>query len=141
MPPRLVQRCRLDDEGALFITPASVKSAIKGFGSFKAPGPDGLLPCVYQHLGDRAIERLTAIYKASFLLGYTPRSWRNAKVIFLPKPGKDNYTLPRSFRPITLSNVMLKVMERVVQRDLEDTCFCQEPLHKDQHAFRVGRRN
>ena len=79
---------------------------------------------MYQHLGDRAIERLTAIYKASLLLlGHTPTGWRNAKVIFIPKPGKDNYTLPRSFRPITLSNVMLKVMERVVQRDLEDTCF------------------
>ena len=138
-PPSFVQRCRLDDEGALFISPASVKSAIKGFGSFKAPGPDGLPPCVYKHLGDQAIERLTAIYKASFLLGYTPKSWRNAKVIFLPKPGKDDYTVPRSFRPITLSNVMLKIMERVVQRDLEETCFRQEPLHTDQHTFRVGR--
>ena len=86
-----------------------------------------------------AISRLTTIYKASFLLGYTPDSWRNAKVIFLPKPGKDDYTSPRSFRPITLSSVMLKIMERVVHRELEDSSFRSTPLHASQHAFRVGR--
>ena len=131
--------CDITHPDVAFINETTVTAAIKSFGSHKAPGPDGFPPCVYKHFGSVATSRLTTIYKASFLLGYTPDSWRNAKVIFIPKPGKDDYTSPRSYRPITLSSVMLKIMERVVQRDLEESSFRTTPLHTSQHAFRVGR--
>ena len=42
------------------------------FGSFKSAKPDGLSHCVYQHLGPRALYRMTRIFMASLLLGYTP---------------------------------------------------------------------
>ena len=84
--------CNLDDPAAEFINITLVKAAINGFGKYKAPGPDGLPPYVYQHQGNQALLRLTAIFKASFLLGHMPEGWRKAKIIFLPKPGKDDYT-------------------------------------------------
>ena len=69
---------------AAFITENSVADAIQTFGKNKAAGPDGLPPCVFQHFGEISILRLTILYKASYLLGYVPKLWRRAKVIFIP---------------------------------------------------------
>ena len=124
---------------AAFITENSVADAIQTFGKNKAAGPDGLPPCVFQHFGEISILRLTILYKASYLLGYVPKLWRRAKVIFIPKPGKKDYTLPRSFRPITLSSFMIKILERVILWHLNDNHLKTVPLSDNQHAFRGGR--
>ena len=126
------------DEEATFITPEKVRTSLAIFGDYKAPGVDEWCPCVLKHMGPIAIERLTRIFKASYLLGYVPAEWRLSKVIFLPKPGKKDYSEARSFRPITLSSFMLKTMERIVLWRLNDTTFKDSPLSHNQHAFRAG---
>ena len=94
----------LQTEAAAFITPEKVIEAAKSFGDFKAAGPDGIQPCVLKHLGTLAAMRLSNMFKASYLLGYVPKCWLKSRVIFIPKPGKNNYNQPRSFRPISLSS-------------------------------------
>ena len=126
-------------ERANFITSEKVGEAIKTFKDHKAPGPDGLQPCVLKHLDLETLDRLTNLYKASYLLGYVPKVWRDARVIFIPKPGKDDYSQPRSFRPITLSSFLIKVMERVILWQIQDHNFIEYPLSDNQHAFRGGR--
>jgi hypothetical protein len=39
---------------------------------------------------------------------------RAVRVIFIPKPGRDEYELVKSFRPISLTSLFLKRMERLV---------------------------
>ncbi|QQP37800.1 Uncharacterized protein FKW44_018195, partial [Caligus rogercresseyi] len=56
------------------------------------------------------------------------------KVIFLPKPGKDDYSSAKSFRPITLSNYILKGLERIVQWKVEEII----PRLHSQHAYTKG---
>ena len=80
----------------------------------KAPGPDGLKPLVFKYLLQNALEVLTIIYKACISFGHTPKRWRETKVIFLPKPGKDTEDVPKSYRPISPSNFLLKTLERLV---------------------------
>ena len=75
----------------------------------------GLKPWVLQELGQDHVERLTEIYKHSVKLRHVPMSWRKMRVIFLPKDGKDAYDVAKAFRPITLSNVILKTLERLLQ--------------------------
>ena len=131
--------CNIHEDAAAFISPERVREAVKSFGSFKAPGTDGFPPCVLQNLEGRALHFLVDILKACFLLGYTPISWRVAKVIFIPKPGKKDYAEARAFRPISLMNVMYKTLERVVLMELQATSLFRFPLHESQHAFRKGR--
>ena len=132
-------KVRLDDPQADFISEDRVYQAIRTFGNFKAAGPDGFKPCVYRNMGKNAISRLTAIFKASYLLSYTPESWRNSNVTFIPKPGKDSYSDPRSFRPISLMTFTWKIMERLVYWDLQDTVFATSPFNPNQHGFLIGR--
>ena len=87
---------------------------INSFGKYKAPGPDGIPAVVLQHLDPISISKLTQLYNAILYTSYTPKAWRESKVIFISKPGKDDYTNPRAYRPITLSNVILKVLEKLM---------------------------
>ena len=114
-------------------------NAIEAFHKFKAAGPDGHPACVYHELGPAALQRLCNLYQACFTLAYTPMEWRKSNIIFIPKPGKSDYAEARAFRPISLSNVVLKIMERVILRFLNAKVFSLRPLHQDQHAFRRGR--
>ena len=59
------------------------------------------------------------------------------KVSFIPKPGKTSYDTPRAYRPITLSNFLLKGLERIIQWRLQETTLNQPLLN--QHAFTRGR--
>ena len=38
-------------------------------------------------------------------------------VIFIPKPGKEDYSSPKSYRPITLTSFVLKGLERIMPED------------------------
>jgi len=120
-------------------TAADTMMAINSFGDRKSPGCDKIHPIVLKHLGEKAIKRLTNLFNASLQLGYVPVNWRRARVIYIPKPGKDSYESPRSFRPITLSSFMVKTMERVIQTVVEQTVLPENPLNMNQHAFRKGR--
>ncbi len=126
-------------ESTSFITEEKVRAAIRSFGSLKAPGPDEIQPLVLMHLGSDSIHYLTCLYKASFILGYTPSCWRKGKVVFIPKPGKADYSQPRSFRPITLSTFLIKVLERIILWELNSSTLAKAPLSRNQHAFRKGK--
>ena len=97
-----------------WIDPVKIKDSLAGFEKKKSPGPDGIKPLVFDKLTDTFIEVLQIIYKSSIHLGYTPKAWKKTKVIFISKPGKDTYDKPKSFRPISLSNYLLKGLERLV---------------------------
>ena len=71
-------------------------------------------------------------------LGYSPKSWCEAKVIFLQKPGKTDYSEPKSFRPISLTTFLLKTLEKLVLWEIQNTALKEFPLSKQQHAFRTG---
>ncbi|NJL70781.1 MAG: RNA-directed DNA polymerase [Candidatus Competibacteraceae bacterium] len=126
-----IQMC--EEEDVEFISEDMVKCYLQSFGSNKAAGPDGLKPVVLQHLGEKAIAYLTNIYKWSVRLGRIPSKWLEMKVIFIPKQGKDDYSSAKSYRPITLSNFMLKGLERLVQWRIQDQ-IGRGPLF-NQHAY------
>ena len=121
-----------------WIDPDLVRKSLKLFKPHKADGPDGLKPIVLKYLPSNAIDNLTIIYKACISFGHTPKLWRQTKVIFLPKPGKSSYDIPKAYRPISLSNYLLKALERLVvwrmDKDMEDF-----PIHPLQHGFTKGK--
>ena len=115
-----------------------VRKSLEGFQDKKSPGPDSLKPIVFKHLPSRVISFITSIYKISVHLKYTPFLWKQTRVIFIPKPGKDSYSHPKSFRPISLSNYLLKGLERLATWRVDDA-LQYSPLHSNQHGFLPGR--
>ena len=115
-----------------------LNKAFKKFNKKKSPGPDGIKPVVFDHLPDNFKRHLLFLYKCCIHFHYTPVLWKDTKVIFIPKPGKDDYTLPKSFRPISLSNYFLKALERLVCWNM-DLSLRVYPIHERQHGFMAGR--
>ena len=119
------------------VTERTVVRALDSFGPRKAPGPDGFHPIVLQNLSEKVIKYVTNLYRCCIRTGITPKVWRTMNIIFIPKPGKSDYGMPKSYRPITLSNFFLKTLERLVQWYVRDVVMTG-PL-KNQHAYTVGR--
>ena len=73
------------------------------------------------------ITSIKMIYKASIALHFTPTKWKSSKVVYIPKVGKDDYALAKSYRPISLMNYLLKGLERlsvwVADTALEDNPY------------------
>jgi len=59
--------------------------------------------------------------------------------VFIPKPGRNSYSRPRDFRPISLTSFLLQTMERLVDRFLRDEILAFKPLHPNQHAYQAGK--
>ena len=125
-----------EKEVTSFIDGLKVRSAFMSFGPKKAPGPDELTPVVLQNLPTEMYDRIAKLYRRVIGDGYTPMCWREMKVVFIPKSSKDDYGLAKAYRPITLSNFMLKGLERIIQWLIGEK-FITEPL-PNQHAYTPG---
>ncbi|KAG7000436.1 Retrovirus-related Pol polyprotein from type-1 retrotransposable element R1 [Fusarium oxysporum f. sp. conglutinans] len=82
--------------------------------SWKAPGEDGLSAIVWKQVWPSVKHDVLAIFQASLKEGVIPDQWRHARIIPLKKPGKDDYTIAKAWRPISLLATLGKVLESVV---------------------------
>ena len=102
-----------NDEDDL-ISLQTVRDSLKSFAKYKTGGPDGIPPVALHHLSNSMYVRITRLYNSVVNSSYSPKIWRESEIIFIPKPDKDSYINPKAFRPITLANVLLKGLEKIM---------------------------
>jgi len=124
---------------ARIITYHRVEWAIGSFAPYKSPRMDGIFSALLQEGQEILIPYLIRIFCACLATGYVLALWRQAKVVFIPKPGTSSYCGPRDFRPISLTSFLLKTMERLVDRYLRDETLALLLLHPNQHAYQAGK--
>ena len=122
-----------------WITTDRLRKALNSFGSKKAPGMDGLTQEVLKLVSDECLDLFGQLFNCMLSLNYTPANLRTSKVIMIPKPGKDDYSKPKAYRPISLTPFLFKLLERANAWDIMETALARNPLHKRQHAYRMGR--
>ncbi len=120
-----------------YITATKVRAALCSFGDYKASGPDEIPPIALRYLGENFLQAITMLYQLSVATGKIPAAWRNMNVVFIPKAGKMDYAVAKAYRPITLSNFLLKGLERIIQWFIMEYVI-PEPLF-GQHAYTKGR--
>lgn len=120
-------------------THASISWALSTFEPMKSPGPDGILPMFLQKADDIIMTELISIFRSSYIFGHIPENWRKVKAIFIPKAGKKDRTMPKAFRPISLTSTFLKVMEKITDNYIRTVHLKNAPLHKHQHAYQTGK--
>ena len=113
-----------------------VKKALMTFKDNKAIGADGIPPRALKELPDKCYELLARIYDNCLKFSYTPVEWRAMKVVFIPKPGKEDYSIPKSYRPITLASYLVKGLEKVVKYRIQNKI---EKKLISQFAFTKGK--
>ncbi|GJQ67895.1 hypothetical protein Trydic_g16655 [Trypoxylus dichotomus] len=81
---------------------------------FKSAGMDGIFPALLQQGQDLLSPVLCTLLKATLAVGHLLSSWREARVVFIPKQGKTSYTEAKSYRPISLTSFLLKTLEKII---------------------------
>ena len=116
-----------------------VKWAINSFMPFKSAGEDQIFPALLQKTDDEFFIIIQTLYRHSLKLGYVPKSWRGVLVTFISKPEKEDYSIPSSYRPISLMSFILKGLEKLIDREIREVDLIVNPLRNEQHAYRRGR--
>ncbi|KAF0287013.1 putative RNA-directed DNA polymerase from transposon BS [Amphibalanus amphitrite] len=104
----------------------------------KAPGPDGVCNEHLTHLGPVARRALLRAINASWLESSVPREWRQARIIPIPKAGKDKQRIA-SYRPIALTSHLSKLVERLILARLRYLVDRDSLVPPEQVGFRERR--
>ena len=70
--------------------------------------------------------------------GYFPTDFKLAKVVMIPKQGK-NQNRVENYRPISLLEVPGKILERIISVEVTQHLEDENVLSINQHGFRKGR--
>jgi hypothetical protein len=104
-----------------------------------AGGDDGLNYMFMQKVFDAVSHDLLQLYSMLVRKGHHPSSWKNAKVVILPKPSKPDYSKPKAYRPIALISVLSKVLEKTILKQVTFILEAQNLLHFTQMGARQAR--
>ena len=96
------------------ITPPEIEKAVRRAAPNKAPGTDGISNGILHQTLDILLPSLHKLFNACLQQGYCPVHFKETITVVLRKPGKDDYTLPKSYRPIALLNTLGKALEAIV---------------------------
>ena len=103
----------------------------------KSPCPDGLHPKMLKELSEALLKLLTIIYNTSLSLGTVPDSWKEGNVTALLKKGDKSD--PGSYRPVSLTSVICKLMEKLVREILVYHMIKNELFSNKPFGFISGR--
>jgi hypothetical protein len=95
------------------IRPCDVQKLIKSLKLRKACGTDGIPNECLRHLTRRPLVHLSHLFNHSLLSLHFPNPWKEAKIITLPKTGKDP-KFPQNLRPISLLPTTGKQFEKLI---------------------------
>lgn len=94
------------------------------------------LPCYTSIQLRLMVDALFEIFMASIQYQHIPNCWREVRVVFLPKPGQNNYQLAKAFRPIiSLTSFQLKTLEKLIDRYLRNGALKLFKIHTRQFAY------
>ncbi|CAH8436181.1 unnamed protein product [Dicrocoelium dendriticum] len=103
----------------------------------KPPGPDGLHPLILKSLSIIISPAVTNLFNRSLSEGSVPNDWKCSIVKPLPKGGDPSKI--ENYRPICLTSVLSKVLEKVVKKCLLSFFESMDVLTPAQHGFTKGR--
>ena len=110
---------------------------LRALDSNKACGPD-LLPARLLKEGAEEISySLSKIFNLSLSKGVLPQDWTSAHIV--PVHKKNDKSNPSNYRPISLTSIVVKVLEKLVHRKVVYALESHGLLSDFQHGFRAGR--
>ncbi|KAF1505046.1 hypothetical protein FQV18_0002366, partial [Eudyptula minor novaehollandiae] len=135
-PPELEDRDGEQDKPPI-IQEEAVNDLLCHLDAHKSMGPDGIHPRVLRELAEELIKPLSIIYQQSWLRGEVPDDWRLANVTPIYKKGRKEDA--GNYRPVSLTSVPGKIMERFILRALTRHERDNQGIRPSQHGFMRGR--
>lgn len=109
-------------------------NALRGMGSMKAPGPDGYQPIFFEHTWEVTGHALHQFTQRILEGEEVPLDAAEVLLVLIPKENRPSSI--RGFRPISLCNVCVKVISRMLVNRLKEI-LC-EVISPTQASFIPG---
>ncbi|GAB0184565.1 mitochondrial enolase superfamily member 1 [Grus japonensis] len=117
--------------------PEIVQDLLLHLDAYKSMGPDGIHPRVLRELADVIARPLQIIFQQSWESGEVPVDWKLANVVPVFKKGKKDD--PGNYRPVSLTSVPGKIMEKIMLGVIEKHLKDNAVIGHSQHRFVRGR--
>lgn len=113
------------------VSKEEVYQALMGMKSYKAPGPDGFQPIFYKMFWSRVGDDVWQFVKNAFASGSFDPCVTETLLVLIPKG--DHPTTFKGFRPISLCNVLYKLITKVLVNRLR--LFLHDLISPNQSSF------
>ena len=122
----------------LVVTTAMVLEQLKGLDVDKSCGPsDELHPRLLLELADQIAQPVAMLFNATLKSGELPTDWKKATIAPIYKKGLRN--LAENYRPISLTSILCKTMEKFVRDAVVNHLYEANLLSPKQYGFISGR--
>jgi hypothetical protein len=102
-----------------------------------SPGPDGIHPRILKECAKVLALPYSILFKSSFSSGLLPPAWKEAVIHPVFKGG--NRHDPNNYRPISLTCIPCKLMEKCVNKSMLSHLLSNNLIHQSQHGFLPSR--
>lgn len=126
------------EEAEIPIQPHELRRATKKTATDTATGPDGINYTLTMCLVTNHEPFILTLKDACLIQGKYPREWKQGKIRWLAKNGKDPQE-PASYRPITVLPILARSFERIPHDRLYFYTQQYAPLHPRQYGFVGGK--
>lgn len=134
--PPTIPRCESSMPEIRF-TQTAVRRALRSLDVRKSSGPDGIPAVVLKTCAPELSPPLTRLFALSYTTGCVPSSWKTALVHPIPKKG--DRSDPSNYRPIAITSLLSKVMERLINTQLLRYLEGHQLISDRQYGFRHDR--
>jgi hypothetical protein len=116
---------------------ADVREQLENLNVNKSIGVDKVHPFVLKECSETISRPLSIIFKKSYLSGLIPDEWLVANITPLFKKG--NKLEPTNYRPVLLTSIVCKVMEKMIRAVMMNHLISNNILAREQHDFVNGK--
>nr|VZH96341.1 unnamed protein product [Spirometra erinaceieuropaei] len=95
---------------------ATVRKELMTLNESKSPGPDDIPPKLLKELAAELAKPFSMLFQASIEGGCLPADWKSARITPLHKGGSK--ASANNYRPISLTSICCKLMEKIIKREL-----------------------
>ena len=113
-----------------------IRSMIKVIKKLKvnsAPGPDLFTVYFLKNIVANIANPLCKLYNICLDEGFVPDEWKLAHIVPIYKKG--DAQCPCNYRPVSLTSVLCKILERVIRDQILSFLFTTNRIPKNQHGF------
>lgn len=118
------------------ITKEKIQKAITTMKVDASAGPDGVHPLLLKKIPG-FLEPISDIMRYSLDTGDVPKEWKTAIVTPIYKKG--DKLEPSNYRPISLTSIVCKIMEKIIVEQLTAFLIANSIIPKNQHGFLPGK--
>ena len=128
--PRVCENEKLDD---IHFSPGTLVKISKKLKPKLTSGPDGYSPFFLKQIISAIAAPLCMVYQSFMSVGIIPSAWKSAIIVPIFKKGPSSD--PSNYRPISLTSVFSKLMERCMVIEMLSYLLSRNLISKQQHGF------